>query len=249
MLLARAVLRCLCLYVFAKAMSVKKAAAIAAAFVTDGVKKSSARAMGSKHKSRDFWRWMKLPVRPYEAVLPLISHEADTPCIVEEPVGCCLVSDFLHIMHKKGSFDSTVFGRYGQDGLAMYWSQEDKQWLKDVGMDDASCWSHTLPIFFHEDGVPTYKDESYMFVSWASLSELNSWSSRTMMIGLPCSRIVGETRSRICDIVKWDMEAVATGIFPASDHRGCPWPEGSERARKAGTPIAGSFVGRFAQHG
>ena len=226
-------------------MSVKKATAIASAFVKDGAKRPAVLAMSAKTRSRDFWRWMKLPMQPYEAVLPLVGHATERPCIVEEPVTFCLVSDFLHIMHKNDALHSTVFGRYGQNGLAMYWSREDQQWLKDVGMEDPSCWGHTVPIFFHEDGVPTYKDDSYLFISWGSLSELNSWTSRTMFVGLPASRILGTTRSKICEIIKWDMDAVASGVFPSTDHLGNPFPENSERARLAGTAIAGSLVGKF----
>ena len=77
-----------------QAMSIKKAAKIANAFVGDGIRQSTARELGRKGRSRDFWRWMKLPFDPYPVELPLNKSGLD-PHVVMENTNFVLPSDML----------------------------------------------------------------------------------------------------------------------------------------------------------
>lgn len=77
-----------------QAMSIKKAAKIANAFVGDGLRQSTAHELGRKGRSRDFWRWIKLPFDPYTVELPLQKAGLD-PHVVMESINFVLPSDML----------------------------------------------------------------------------------------------------------------------------------------------------------
>ena len=76
-------------------MSVSRAAAITAAFVKDGVRKTSARKLVKSSRDRDLFRWVKLPWEPYEVNIPLIKRRSADKEVVDEKVGILLPTDLL----------------------------------------------------------------------------------------------------------------------------------------------------------
>ena len=159
-------------------LSVQKAAAISAAFVEDGCARKAARQLASSSRQRDFWRWVKLPWKQYVVKLPLLAKGTKDRRVVEEDVAINLPSDFIHEMHHHLAFYVSIFGPGGEGSLAQYWQGEDEEWLERIGLQETD-FATTIPLFFHEDGVPSFKDESFCFWSWSALSELGSWQSRT----------------------------------------------------------------------
>ena len=101
--------------------------------------------------------------------------------------------------------------------------------------DNAHPYAQSYPVVFHEDAVPNYHDESACFWSWSvPLNGEASLLSRHCFVGLPTSRIQPATRAAIVDVLRWDMQALMTGIFPGSNHVGMPFPADSARGKRAG---------------
>ena len=227
-----------------KVMSVSRAAAITAAFVKDGVRKTSARKLAKSSRDRDLFRWVKLPWEPYEVNIPLIKRRSADKEVVDEKVGILLPTDLLGHMYATDAFGLCIFGDSGKPSLLSYWQSEDQDWLNRTGISSADL-QHCIPLFFHEDSVPSFKEESYTFWSWASLSSRGAWMSRNCIVGLPSSRVLPQTRSAVVSVLNWNLDALARGTHPEVNHLGKPWPPGTRAAKIAGTPIAGPYFGRF----
>ena len=227
-----------------QALSVRQASSISAAFVKDGVRKKSAKKLAKSWRNRDLFRWLKLPYDPYVVELPLVKRQSRDKVVCEEAVAMTLPTDLICEMHKHGVFHLTIYGPEGHSSLRSYWASEDPCWLRKAGLYGRDL-SNCIPTFWHEDSVPSFKDESYNFFSWGSLSELGAFQSRNCLVGLPSSRMVARTRECIVSVIRWNMEALAQGIHPTCDHKGNPWPSGSLRAARAGLPLAHPFWGVF----
>ena len=81
-------------------MSIRKAVKIANAFVQDGVRQATTHELARKGRSREFWRWMKLPFEPYTVELPL-SKAGLVPIVAMENINFVLPSDMLHEMFRQ----------------------------------------------------------------------------------------------------------------------------------------------------
>ncbi|CAE6958909.1 unnamed protein product [Symbiodinium sp. CCMP2592] len=222
-------------------MSIKKAAKIADAFVGDGLRQSTAHELRRKGRSRDFWRWMKLPFEPYTVELPL-SKAALDPHVVMESINFVLPSDMLGEMLRQNVMDICVFGPEGHTSLATYWAEESTDFMQKIKLNQADA-AFAIPLFLHEDGVPSFQDESYSFWSWSSLSRHQSAYSRAFVVGLPSSRVLPSTRATICDALAWDLANLAKGVRPTHDHRGRLLT--GKRAELAGEDICGGYTAHF----
>ena len=99
--------------------------------------------------------------------------------------------------------------------------------------DDVSV----ITLFFHEDGVPSFRDTSRDFWSWNSLSTRGANLSRQAIIGLPSSRVLASTRAELAKVTAWDMKTLASGVRPAQDHLDNTFAANSWRARVAGQSL------------
>ena len=142
--------------------------------------------------------------------LPLLAKGTRDRRVVEEDVAINLPSDFICEMHRRSALPVSIFGPGGEGSLAQCWQGEDEEWLERIGLQDTD-FATTIPLFFHEDGVPSFKDESFSFWSWSALSELGSWQSRTCVLGLASSRVLPETRRRIAEVLAWDLRTLRQG--------------------------------------
>ena len=129
-----------------KVMSVARAAAITAAFVKDGVRKTSARKLVKSSRDRDLFRWVKLPWEPYEVNIPLIKRRSADKEVVDEKVGILLPTDLLGHMYATDAFGLCIFGDSGKPSLLSYWQSEDQDWLNRTGISSADL-QHCIPLF------------------------------------------------------------------------------------------------------
>ncbi|CAE7912190.1 unnamed protein product [Symbiodinium sp. KB8] len=126
---------------------------------------------------------MKLPFEPYSVELPLNKAGLD-PYVVMENINFVLPSDMLHEMFRTNVLDVCVFGPEGHASLATYWAKESLDFMRQINLSQTDA-AFAIPLFLHEDGVPSFKDESYGFWSWSSLSQHHSAYSRCFVVGLP----------------------------------------------------------------
>ena len=104
----------------------------------------------------------------------------------------------LHECQTRGRM-SDIYGASGFSSLYEYWNQEDEAWIIKQGFRNsmATC----IPLNFHEDGVPTFREESYSFWSWmldCMRKRLNSWSHRLCLV--PGALSAGKEHKRV---VSW----------------------------------------------
>ena len=113
-------------------------------------------------------------------------------------------------------------------------------------MTDPEVQRCTVPIMIHEDGVPYHHDDTMVLWSWGTpLSIGNSWTSRTCITGIPTSRVCKETRQEILQVLKWDLQTLAQGVYPSTDHKGNAFPDGSARKLLAGQRVIGDYTAIF----
>ena len=127
--------------------------------------------------------------------------------------------------------------------MATYWAKECADFMQKIKLNQADA-AFAIPLFLHEDGVPSFKDESYSFWSWSSLSRHQSAYSRAFVVGLPSSRVLPSTRATICDVLAWDLANLAKGVRPTHDRRGRVLT--GNRAKLAGKAICGGYTAHFA---
>ena len=97
-------------------------------------------------------------------MLPLLATDKDKTSVVMEQVAFVLPSCMLHECQKKGRMSNDVYGASGFSSLYEYWKQDDQKWIIKQGFRDSMA--TTIPLNFHEDAVPAFREESYSFWSW-----------------------------------------------------------------------------------
>ena len=229
-------------------LSVRKTAHIAAAFARDGVRGRSITQLAASGRERDFFRWVRSPVEPYNTEVPILATVGLDKKIVTAEVGFVLPSDMLAAMYCKGEevMRQCILGADGAAGIASYWAKEDPSFLRelDLSHDEAL---HTIPMGFHVDGVPKWHDESASFWSWMTpMTTASSLVTRHCVVGISTSKVCVATRRAVLDIIAWDLQSLRTGVWPVADHLGREFAAGSSRARRAGTRIAGPWTACFA---
>ena len=165
-----------------------------------------------------------------------------------EDVAFVLPSDMLAAMYRKGDsvMNQCLLGAGGADDIARYWLEEDQSFVRGTGLSEEQL-RFTIPMGFHEDGVPKWHDESAVFWSWMTpLTTAASLVSRSCIVGVSSSKVCRATRQSVLDILVWDLKSLRQGLWPASDHTGMPFPPNSLRGRRAGQPIAGPWRAVFA---
>lgn len=70
-----------------------------------------------------------------------------------------------------------------------------------------SMHENLIPIFFHQDGVPCYRNEALHIISWSSvLSQGDAWDSRNVIATLPSARTSDRTLRRLCQLIADDLQ-------------------------------------------
>ena len=106
---------------------------------------------------------------------------------------------------------------------------------------------NTVPISWHCDGVKVYKTQKCWVYSFAScIRKGPSLESKMMfMLFRENEHVKGKTHDSVARLIAYSMRVMMTGLFPAKDCDGNPWPEGSPQARRSNTPFAGEWKFAF----
>ena len=181
----------------------------------------------------------RLPFTPYVTSVPVLVTEGLDRVEKEQPVAFVLPSTTMSEIFKRGPkvAGPCLFGPAGEPGVFEFWKTEDPDFVERMGGLDHLA--RTIPICFHEDGVPRWRGETATFFSWSTpLTVEGSWVSRNCIVGLGSSIITKATRSAILDVISWDLNSLRSGFFPHADHHGQAFAPQSPEGKRAGTPIA-----------
>ena len=113
--------------------------------------------------------------------------------------------------------------------------------------------SKCAPIKLHSDGVVMTKTESLHVISWSSYfgqgAVLEAQLLFTAIVKSACLKEVDghDTMREIYRCLRWSLAACLAGLHPVLNWDEEPWPQGSERAKLANTPLhpEAKFLGTF----
>lgn len=146
-----------------------------------------------------------------------------------------MISDLLAYILESDVAVPTLVHQDLETEIASYWANETDSHIRRLN-DAIPDLATTIPLFFHEDGVPHWQCQTGTFWSWSSpCSRKGAWLSRNTVVGLLTSQITKNTRKAILKVIAWDLEALKIGIRPSTDHNGLPLQ--GKRAQMAGKPI------------
>ena len=113
-----------------------------------------------------------------------------------------------------------------------FWARSP--WVQDhPGYDVADA----VPLRLHGDDAQHKKGLTglaVMVLSWGSPLSCFAAAidSLLLIMAQPMLHLTEQTLQMMYEIVAWSFNIIAEGIWPDRDHKGSPWPDGSERARK-----------------
>ena len=157
---------------------------------------------------------------------------------------------FSHIFHHfPAQWQQCIIG--GEDAIERFWAAvqpEDPKWQHWRGTLADRELLLAVPFALHGDGVPVFKGKSLEVMSANSLLGRGSTLDLKLLMGCYwhqcCSKAPGQdTEDAMWQVYHWDINALFSGLHPATDHTGAPWPEDSAKATLAGTELAGGFFG------
>ena len=114
----------------------------------------------------------------------------------------------------------------------------------------ADLMDKTVPLKFFGDGVAVLginkswgkSVQSYLLTPLVTNA---SGKARHILLNILWKdRLAPEAFKKWWKILAWSLEALLAGVWPHTDANGAVFPDGSESALKAGTPLAGNFRGR-----
>ena len=141
--------------------------------------------------------------------------------------------------HKPEVFHST----FCTEGLAEWWAHQDPERMARQGADgDPQC---LIPVQLYGDNVAVCKTISTLVMLWKSCSSFRQPALQSL---LPASSTCLRHTDRmsleaVFRVLRWSFVVMASGVWPATDHRGQAWPEGSWRrtAGESGKRLAGEY--------
>lgn len=129
----------------------------------------------------------------------------------------------------------------GADNLRSWWEQAearaDPWFVSHPVLAAGASYNRCVPLGIHGDdcGIGGGHEKALM-VSWGSVAvRSGTLDSRILFSIARLSEMV--LPHHVFDVMQWSFNCLASGYWPAADHDGNPWPENSDRAKKAGQPL------------
>ena len=188
---------------------------------------------------------------PYQVNVPLLVRQENRQQVIYKDVPVLLPHEWFASLFEGKLLDFIC----GSDKTVSFWSQTDADdpRLFENPMTSISGWqSKVVPFLIHGDAAPHQNKDSINILSMRSvLSSLGISDSQLLIAALPEScratknvcvslNIIdfdGDTWDILWDAVSWSFNQLLQGTWPATDHKGNPFPSGSNRALKGGTKL------------
>ena len=212
------------------------------------VRLSQVGSMGSQpsHCSRDLVRslgpaFAELPAMSSIKV-PVVGHK------VAEPLELKLEVQFPHDVFAHYSKHPQEFQQiFGTDEeLQAFWGEkncQDPAFRNHPALSKPDYRTKCVPLQLHSDAVVMSKTESLHVISWSSYfgqgQILESQLLYAAIVKSACTVDAEgrETYKEIYRCLRWSLAACFSGIHPAENWDGEPWPIGSKRATLANRPL------------
>ena len=135
---------------------------------------------------------------------------------------------------------------FGTDKLVEWWGRQDAGRLERHPQFDQNRVGKTIPVRLYGDDVAVAKTVHCLVLLWTSLAVLRlpALEALVSVSSTRLERTDGRSIEEVYRVLRWSLEVLGTGKWPATDHNGEPWPEGSTRAERAeeGEDLAEGWV-------
>lgn len=164
---------------------------------------------------------------------------------------------YLYAHHRRRFNDIFLNGSDSAETLPDFWAQSlarrDPR-LKHHVMAERPGWKKcAVPFMVHGDAVPCISvgkagSKSFDCYSWQGVLGVgNSKELKLLMFGLFEANKIADgdsnTMAEIWVVIKWSLESLLSGVWPACDHRGARYRKGTPEGDRANSPLAGSYFG------
>lgn len=194
-------------------------------------------------------------VHPSSVKLPgwVEGEEDGEPVLVHGTIDAAVLWpwDLLHWLHSSGKFEQWVSDDPSKAAqkVAQYWQHcRHLEFFNELGLEQTE-FGHTVPIFWHTDGVRIYRAQKAWVYSYSSACRKGDTSLETKLVYTlihESSIRKNATHDKVARHIGYIMDVLATGCFPSCDEEGRAFEEGSHLAMRAGSRIAGNWTFRFA---
>lgn len=146
-------------------------------------------------------------------------------------------------------FRTKFLGKPGD--IEKFWSGlEGSPLLLDFPLACDPSWREkAVPLAIHGDGTPV----AGLGKAWGKMLDLYVFTSLLCnavakdamfyLFAAYAHLMTKDSTKIVWEILSWSFQALASGRWPSTDHRGLPFPPHTENFRKAGTLLAGGFRG------
>ncbi len=119
-------------------------------------------------------------------------------------------------------------------------------WFVNHPVIQATPWFQRVPLGIHGDDAGMAGGEKVLVLSWGSVArDLGTLDSRLVFCMIRDSECVRtDTLQTVYQVLSWSFQALAAGVWPATDHTGQPFSaqDDAHRAAAAGRPLHPSGV-------
>ena len=110
---------------------------------------------------------------------------------------------------------------------------------------DARRTATTVPLRLYGDDIAVAKTVHCLVLLWTSAASFRLPAGEAYL-PVSSTKLEGtdrQTLEELYKVLRWSLELLCTGKWPAVDHLGRPWPPGSKRAQLAAAEadLAGEF--------
>jgi hypothetical protein len=153
--------------------------------------------------------------------------------------------DMYSTLYKQGRLENYIVDDASKvtESLECFW-RHSPELARSLNVTEPG---RTIPVSWHSDGVKIYRvQKSWMFSFVSATRKGNSLDTRLVFTYVVENTMIKKLTFRaVAQRVAYAMHVLASGFHWFCDEFGKPHPEGSERARLAGTPIAGGYKAVF----
>ena len=182
---------------------------------------------------------------PYEAQIDTWDKDKDLPCKV--PIAFYPIHEVLESVCPVGDEHKWLEFSDKQQGF----KNDLRNWGRRVQVPSDKL-DNFVPIAMWGDSAEFVKRDQLYLLTWTALSGFcrhRFWLCAFAKGQLcACGCKARHTFDSVFEVLAWMFRVLLAGVWPRVDHTGSPFPKGSWRAKKAGTPLR-LFGGLVAKHG
>ena len=135
---------------------------------------------------------------------------------------------------------------FATDSLDEWWGHIPAERRQRHPFFDPGRMATTVPLRLYGDDVAIAKTVHCLLLLITSAAAFRLPAGEAYL-PVSSTRLEGSdwrTTEEVYKVVRWSLEALCKGKWPATNHLGQPWPPGSERARlgESGADLAGEFI-------